>query len=119
MEYKVDGDYLKDDGSWNLENHVWARDVFFADINAINNADILIVLYSGHKGTTGTAFEIGYAYSQNKPIIAYMPHVENGQDVSLMIMNGFSGYMDDNGNIIYFNNNPEKQIEFLKRFNQK
>ena len=119
MEYKVEGDFLKDDGTWNLENHVWAENVFFADISAINNSDMLIVLYNGHKGTTGTAFEIGYAYALNKPIIAYIPEETIGKDVSLMIVNSFSGYMDKNGNIVDFNDNENERIKFLKKYNQK
>ena len=99
MEYKVKGDFQKPDGTWNLPNHVWAKDVFQADIAAIENADVVIVLYDGRKGTTGTAWEIGYAYAKNIPVVGYIPEYARKEPMSLMVLNSFAGLLREDGDV--------------------
>ena len=96
MEYKVKGDFQKPDGTWNLPNHVWAYNVFQADLEALNKANMVVALYDGRKGTTGTAWEIGYAYAKGIPVIGYIPEHAKKEPMSLMIVNSFTGVLLEN-----------------------
>ena len=114
MEHKVEGDYQLPDGSWFLPNEVWAHHVFTMDLDAINKADIVFAMYTGHKSTTGTSWEMGYAYAAGKPIIGYIPSWAEEHNMSLMIINSLSGYVNKDGNIVW-----DVDEEFRKKYNQK
>lgn len=114
MEHKVEGDFQRPDGSWFLPNEVWARRVFNMDLAAIDRADIVFAMYTGHKSTTGTSWEMGYAYASGKPIIGYIPFWAEENNMSLMIINSLSGYVNKEGNIVW---NIDE--EFRKKYNQK
>ena len=59
--------------------------VFESDINAINDADVLVLLSYGRKQTAGSAWEAGYAFATGKKVIV----VEmNDEIASLMVSNG-------------------------------
>jgi len=103
MEYKVEGDYQNPDGTWHLPNHEWASDVFGSDCRHIEEADIVIALYDGRKGTTGTAWELGYAYGKNIPVIGYIPEYAKKEPMSLMVINSFLGFLQENGRIASHN----------------
>ena len=113
MEFKVKDDYQKPDGTWHLSNEVWAKKVFDNDIKELSKSTMVIAMYSGHLSTTGTSWEIGYAYAKGLPIIAYIPECAKNQNMSLMIMNSLDGYMNDDGDIIMNTN------ELLNKYNQK
>lgn len=68
-----------------LPNHVWAREVFLNDVEAINNSDMVIVLEDRLTGDTGTAWECGYAYGIGKEIRVYKVQPDGVK--SLMIVN--------------------------------
>lgn len=112
MEHKVAGDYQNPDGTWHLPNDVWAKAVFNSDIDAIDHSDFVIALYAGHHSTTGTAWEIGYAFAKNIPVILYIPEEFKDSNFSLMIMNSAAGYIDETGAIHMTN-------DFTKLYNQK
>lgn len=78
---------LKIPDAWDLPNQVWARKVFDMDIEKLNWADVVICIYRGFKfaGGTGTAFEVGYATAQKKPIMVLCTDIKAKQ--SLMIIN--------------------------------
>ena len=113
MEHKIEGDFQKPDGTWNLSNPEWARRVYAMDTNAIDNCNVMVALYTGHFGTTGTAFEIGYAKAKKIPVILYIPEWAKENNVSLMIFNSAHRYMDEQGR---FRRMTE---QFLNQFNQK
>lgn len=112
MEFKVEGDFQKPDGTWNLPNEEWAKKVYESDIKHLNTANVVIALYVGHYCSSGTIWEIGYACGKGIPVIAYIPEWVKG-DVSLMVMNGFNYYLGEDGNIYPITK------EFLNKFNQK
>lgn len=112
MELKVEGDYQKLDGTWNLENHIWAKKVFESDIEHLNNSDIVIALYLGHYCSSGSIWEIGYAIGKGIPVIGYIPDFVDG-DMSLMVMNSFNNIINSDGEIL-----PITE-ELLKKYNQK
>ena len=58
---------LKKDG---LTRKEWANKTFFKDIENIKEADVVVMLYFGFYSDSGTAWECGYAYGINKPVVA-------------------------------------------------
>lgn len=116
MEYKVEGDYKKEDGTWNLPNYVWSKQVYKNDIKNLCEAEEVFVLYTGRKGTTGTAWEIGFAHGMNKKITLYIPNYAKDRPMSLMVLNSADYYID------FINGYPIKRSidkNFLEKFNQK
>ena len=61
----------------------WARKIFEMDRDAIDEADVLAVLYYGNYSDTGTAWECGYAYAKGKPVI--LVHIDGSADSNLMM----------------------------------
>jgi nucleoside 2-deoxyribosyltransferase len=57
MEFKVPGESQKPDGSWNLENYDWARQVYLNDLKHIEEATKVFAMYTGRNATTGTAWD--------------------------------------------------------------
>ena len=78
---------LKIPNAWDLPNQEWALKVYQNDIEQLNKADVVVCIYRGFKfaGGTGTAFELGYATAQHKPIIVLCTDITSKQ--SLMIIN--------------------------------
>ena len=72
--------------AWDYPNTEWAQMVFANDVKAINSADIVVAVSYGRAETTsGTNWEIGYAFGIGKKVIV----VEMTDNVmSLMISNG-------------------------------
>ena len=60
---------LKIKNAWNMPQEEWARKVFEADIKAIQECDVFVMISSGRESTAGTNWENGYAYALNKHII--------------------------------------------------
>ena len=113
MEHKVEGDYQKEDGTWYLSNPAWAQCVFYMDIEGIQDCDEIIAMYTGHFGTTGTSWEIGYAYGLGIPVTLYIPEWAKEENASLMVLNSAYAYLDEDGNKHGVNKN------WLEQFNQK
>lgn len=99
MEHKVENDYQNPDGTWHLPNHEWARDVFWTDRRHIEEADLVVALYDGRIGTTGTAWELGYAFGKNIPIIGYIPEYAKKEPMSLMVINSLLGFLQEDGRV--------------------
>lgn len=114
MEHKIEDDYQNPDGTWHLSNPAWAKRVFEMDVNeGLTQCDRVIAMYTGHHGTTGTAWELGCAYWLGLPITLYIPEWAKENNTSLMVLNSAKYWMDEYGN--------EFPITFswLKQFNQK
>lgn len=60
---------LKIKNAWNIPQEEWARKVFEADIKAIQECDVFVMISSGRESTAGTNWENGYAYALNKHIV--------------------------------------------------
>ena len=59
----------------------WAFKTFRNDVDAIDECDCVVMLYHGNYSDSGTAWECGYAYATNKPIVC----VQIGDVSNLMI----------------------------------
>lgn len=72
--------------AWDLPNHEWGAAVYRADVKAIRNSDTVVVLSYGRLGSSGTAWEAGYAFGIGKRVIVVeMPGTTL---MSLMVANG-------------------------------
>ena len=92
--------------AWDWPNTEWGLQVFRNDVNAINDADFVIVLTWGRLDTSsGTTWEQGYAYGIGKKVIL----VEMNDSVqSLMVANGrFATVKGLEGLYDYKFNNPK------------
>lgn len=74
-----------------LPNHTWARKVFWQDVEAINNCDMVVVLEDRLTGDTGTAWECGYAFGIGKEIRVYKVQPDGVK--SLMIVNSAQNHL--------------------------
>lgn len=62
----------------------WSIETFMNDIKFIKACDIMVAIYHGNYSDSGTAFEIGYAYATDKPVIT----VHVGENSNLMVHEG-------------------------------
>ena len=72
--------------AWDKPNRIWAREVFEADVTAINGCDKVVAIYDGLYSDSGTAWEIGYAYAMGKQVEILLTN--KAAKSSLMIVNG-------------------------------
>ena len=59
----------------------WSSATFRLDRDAIDNCDLVLMVYHGNYSDTGTAWECGYAYAKGKPVVA----VHTGDSSNLMV----------------------------------
>ena len=64
----------------------WSEYIFRTDRDAIDDSDLMVVLYYGNLSDTGTAFEVGYAYAKGIPAI--ICHMDKDTVSNLMIHEG-------------------------------
>ena len=95
--------------AWDLSNAEWGRQVFFADIQAIQDCDEVWVLNFGMYSDSGTAWECGYAYGIGKTVRQLVYGFGEDKTYSLMMINGCEEY-DLMGNYL-FNRDDEITIE--------
>ena len=62
----------------------WSIETFMNDVKYIKWAEIVVGIYHGNYSDSGTAWEFGYAYATDKPVI--LVHV--GKDSNLMVHEG-------------------------------
>ena len=95
--------------AWDLSNAEWGRQVFFTDIQAIQDCDEVWVLNFGMYSDSGTAWECGYAYGIGKTVRQLVYGFGEDKTYSLMMINGCEEY-DLMGNYL-FNRDDEINIE--------
>ena len=95
--------------AWDLSNEEWGRQVFFADIKAIDECEEVWVLNFGMYSDTGTAWECGYAYAKGKTVRQLVYDFTPDKVFSLMMINGCEEY-DSMCNYL-FNRDDEIKIE--------
>ena len=95
--------------AWDLSNEEWGRQVFFADIKAIDECEEVWVLNFGMYSDTGTAWECGYAYAKGKTVRQLVYDFTPDKVFSLMMINGCEEY-DSMCNYL-FNRDDEIRVE--------
>jgi len=79
--------------SWEQPNCNWGRKVFIKDKILLDDCDIVIAIDWGLYGDCGTAWEIGYAFGQNKRILVIAPNETLTTPHSVMIANGSDNFV--------------------------
>ena len=80
---------LKIENAWDYSQEDWAQMVFNADLKALNEADLMVMITPGRVSTAGTNWEQGYAYARCKPIIVFQ---YTREAVSLMTYCGCTNF---------------------------
>ena len=62
----------------------WSKETFMNDKKFIDWAYVVVMLYYGGYSDSGTAWECGYAYGTNTPVVV----VQLGEDSNLMVHEG-------------------------------
>lgn len=52
-----------------MSNAEWARNVFEMDVRELVNADMVVAIYDKHYSDSGTAWELGFCYARNIPVV--------------------------------------------------
>ena len=68
----------------NTKQSWWSKETFMNVKKFIDWADVVVMLYYGGYSDSGTAWECGYAYGTNTPVIV----VHLGEDSNLMVHEG-------------------------------
>lgn len=68
----------------NAQQSWWSKETFMNDKKFIDWADVVVMLYYGGYSDSGTAWECGYAYGTNTPVVV----VQLGEDSNLMVHEG-------------------------------
>lgn len=72
------------EGQAEFGSRQWSIETFMKDIKHIKWAEIIVGIYHGNYSDTGTAWELGYAFATDKPVI--LVHV--GENSNLMVHEG-------------------------------
>ena len=90
----------------------WAKQIFKKDVAEIDKADALVVVadYVHANMDSGTAFEVGYAFNANKPIIVLQELVD--EPLNLMIGQAAHYYTQNVNEISTYNFNQLPANEF-------
>lgn len=68
----------------NTQQSWWSKETFMNDKKFIDWADVVVMLYYGGYSDSGAAWECGYAYGTNTPVVV----VQLGEDSNLMVHEG-------------------------------
>ena len=82
---------LKIPGAWDYSQEDWSKLVYQADVDAINNCDIMLVISVGRISSAGTSWEQGYAFGRDKEVWVIQV---NEEQTSLMTFNGCTGFIN-------------------------
>ena len=81
---------LQIENAWDMSQEVWALKVFRADIQAIDDAEVVVLISPGRISTAGTNWEQGYAYAKGKRVIVFQYTEE---PTSLMTYHGCHSFV--------------------------
>lgn len=87
----VDGEFKPD--------QEWATATFLNDVEAINQADVVVALLEAKNQDTGTVWEMAYAYATHKPVIAIVDGDVNKYPVNLMPAQSVTHFSDNIGEL--------------------
>ena len=79
--------------AWDMSQEDWSKKVFEADLNALNQCDIFLMISPGRHSTAGTNWEQGYAFAKGKRIIVLQITNDN---TSLMTYCGCDVFINSN-----------------------
>jgi nucleoside 2-deoxyribosyltransferase len=80
---------LKVPDAWSYSQEEWSYKVFSADLKAMDEADVVVVISKGRISSAGTNFEQGYAYAKGKRVLVFQ---FTGGSTSLMTYCGCDNF---------------------------
>lgn len=81
---------LKIKDAWDITQEEWAKQVFEADVAAINDCDMMVIISLGRISSAGTNWEQGYAFA--KGIHTHVIQINN-ESTSLMTYWGCDNFI--------------------------
>ena len=72
---------LHGDREHEFQSPQWSAETFRMDRDAIDESDLVLMIYHSNYSDTGTAWECGYAYAKGKPVVV----VHVGESSNLMV----------------------------------
>ena len=66
----------------------WAKQTFNKDIEEINKADAVVMLFYGLYSDSGTSWECGYAFASHKPVVVV--HLHEGKSNCMVNCGSYS-----------------------------
>lgn len=86
------------DGEFNPDQE-WATATFLNDVEAINQADVVVALIEAKNQDTGTIWETAYAYATHKPVIAIVSGNVDKYPVNLMPAQSITHFANNIGDL--------------------
>lgn len=77
---QVDADVFLPNGQLDLSS------VYSRCIQGVDDADLVVAILDGADADSGTAFECGYAFAKEKPIIGIRTDIREGEDQGMNLM---------------------------------
>lgn len=99
-------------GADTLSNAEWALEVFKIDVEALEAAELVVVLNWGLYSDSGTAWEQGYAFARGKEVLCILMDQTPGVEYSLMTVNGCLRYVFYS---VFSNPESEYDLEVLQK----
>ena len=87
---------LKIPDAWSLSQEAWSRAVFEADLDALHNADLVIMISYGRISSAGVNWEQGFAFANDIPIFVLQV---NDEPTSLMTYCGCKNFYNTGSNL--------------------
>ena len=72
----------------NKTKEQWAKLTFSKDVEEINKADAVVMLFYGLYSDSGTSWECGYAFAMNKPVVVV--HLHEGKSNCMINCGSYS-----------------------------
>lgn len=72
----------------NKTKEQWAKLTFSKDVEEINKADAIVMLFYGLYSDSGTSWECGYAFATNKPVVVV--HLHEGKSNCMINCGSYS-----------------------------
>ncbi|NVY96283.1 nucleoside 2-deoxyribosyltransferase [Lactobacillus sp. DCY120] len=73
----------------------WATETYNNDITAMQLADLIVVAWDNILPDTGTAWEMGYMYAAQKPIVLFCEDDLQKEGLNLMLVKSIKTYLQD------------------------
>ena len=72
-------------GGENMPNGEWAWNVFNMDVEALSQSKLVIAVYDTHYSDSGTAWELGYAFARNIPVLLLCTNLEADNSIMPLV----------------------------------
>lgn len=89
---------FKIEDAWHMSQENWGAQVFWKDVEAIDNCNVFLMISLGRHSTAGTNWEQGYAFAKKK--VVYVIQITE-ETTSLMTFCGCTHFWNTNKKNLY------------------